>query len=484
MSGPNRFEPPFAFQGSIVKQMAVDKNFRINDANVTGHLSLVCGGCGCWCDDIRWSPDRPQEFGSACELGHQHFQHLATRQLPTSVGEAQFLAELSEALRKSRRPLVTGLHFSSLETQRQAIAIADGCRGVVDPFLPDSSRAKTLAFQQTGEITATWGEVKNRADLVIYWRCHPDRAPRFRQRYGDMADGEFVHPASRTVMVVDSNPEPARWQDNFAAGESPGSLQFVTIDADDRGTLEQMLTASKRRNSTVPPGTQTASRSNTSPNETDPVWWPIHVALSQSRYAAVVLGELNPGTEEHHLSEWILLHQLLQQWTATWNYQQRCVVVPFPGMANQCRTAQSVLTWRTGYPMAVDFSNGFPRYDPIAFHWRELIKRDDVDLILHVSGDCGHLSSSSWADQSRCLAKWANDKPLWEIGTQQTIPTAHRFLSTYTEQSSVAPIPRTIGRPDAVMLPYSEVPFANFNREAEIMARLWSLLHPSIDATP
>ncbi len=465
--------------------MAVDMNgYRINDANIAGQHSLVCGGCGCWCDDISWSPDRPQEFGPACELGHHHFQHLATRSVPSSAFEVPLLAELSEALRKSRRPLVTGLHFSSLETQRLAIAIADRCGGVVDPFLTDNSRAKTLAFQQTGESTATWGEVKNRADLVIYWRCRPDRAPRFRQRYGDMADGEFVHPASRTVIVVDSNHEPATWQNNFSANESPGTLQFVTIDADDRGTLVQMLGASKRPNSPEPTSNQPMGHSSASPKGTDPIWGPIHLALSRSRYAAIVLGELNPGATEHHLSDLITLHQLLQRWAATWNYQQRCVVVPFPGMANHCRTAQSVLTWRTGYPMAVDFSKGFPRYDPIAFHWRELIARNDVDFILHLSGDCVHSSSSSWAEQSRCLAKWANDKPLWEIGTQQTIPTAHRFLATCTEQSSVAPIPRTIGRPDGVMLPYSDAPFANVNREAEIMARLWTSLHPSTDATP
>ncbi|MDP1560365.1 MAG: hypothetical protein Q8M16_03110 [Pirellulaceae bacterium] len=449
---------------------------QISNSNPARPLSLVCGGCGCWCDDIDWDSSRPHEYRSACELGRRYFERLGTRSVGSGPPDNESLAELANALRDARRPLLTGLHQSCLETQRLVVAIADRCQAVIDPFLSDAARSKTLAFQQSGEISASWGEVKNRADVVIYWRCQPERAPRFRQRYGDQADGEFVQPADRTVIVVDSNPEPVRWQDDASASQLPRSLQFVAIDQDDRITLEQLISASQQP---CPPDNHGDFRdANPGGNQVKPVWWPIHEALSHAKYAAIVIGELQTGADCHDPTVGVPLYQLLQRWTAAWNDQRRCVVVPFPGAVNHCRTAQSVLTWRTGYPMSVDFSAGFPRYDAVAFHWRELLARDEVDFVLHFSGDSVlEPANAPWAAANQRLTQWADQKPLWEIGAQQTIPRARRFLSTLTARTSATTRQRTVGRPDGILLPISVFPSGTVNREPEITEQLWSLLN-------
>lgn len=435
---------------------------------VAGTRSLVCGGCNCWCDDIDWDARRPNEFGGACPLGQRYFQSLATRSAGTHSAPDELIAELAAALQRARRPLLTGLHLSFLETQRLAVAIADRCGAVIDPLMSTQARAKTVAFQQSGEITASWGEVKNRADLVIYWRCHPEKAPRFRERYGDLADGEFVGPKDRQVIVVDSNPDLATWQDR-----RQGNVQFVHVDVDDRVTLQDLVEANRR--GATKSGTASAAEELTP----TPSWWPLHEALSRAKYVVIVVGDLQTGRSTVDWPELVPLFQLLQLWASSWNDQRRCVTVPFPGATHLSRVAQSVLTWRTGYPMSVDFSVGYPRYDVVAHSWTELVKRREVDFILFFSGDAKPaVAKDAWANEYQILTEWAEQHPLWEIGTQPVIRSAQQFISTLAPSQNSALGSRTIGRPDGVLLPYPLLPSPTCNCEPEIMERLWAVLNP------
>ncbi|MBL8891362.1 MAG: hypothetical protein JNL67_15385 [Planctomycetaceae bacterium] len=449
---------------------------RVSDSNplhtAVTH-SMVCGGCNCWCDDIDWDARRPNEFGKACSLGKHYFQSSLTRSEKTSSTKDEWIAELATALQRARRPLLTGLHLSFLETQRLAAAVADRCGAVIDPFMSATARAKTVAFQQSGEITASWGEVKNRADLVIYWRCRPEQAPRFRERYGDLADGEFVRSADRQVIVVDSNPDfKDTWQH-----QGTDNLQFVRVDEDDRITLQALVEAS-RPGTAGPQSTSSAGDPSPPPN-----WWPIHAALSRAKYAAIVVGELQTEQSSTAWLSRVPLFQLLQLWATNWNHQRRCVSVPFPGTTHLGRVAQSVLTWRTGYPMSVDFSVGYPRYDVVANSWSELIERREVDFILFFSGDSTLCSAQdAWANEYQRLTKWAEQHPLWEIGTVPRIGTARRFISTLAASTEPQARPRTVGRPDGVLLPYPKLPPAIDNREPEVMERLWSMLNPATAA--
>ena len=63
-----------------------------------------------------------------------------------------------------------------------------------------------LAFQGVGESTSTLGEVKNRADLVIYWGGNPAEShPRHFGRYAVTPKGMFTPNGKkdRTVVLVD-----------------------------------------------------------------------------------------------------------------------------------------------------------------------------------------------------------------------------------------------------------------------------------------
>src|SRR6185503_2263177 len=65
---------------------------------------------------------------------------------------------------------VYGLGQTSCEAQRRAVAVADAIGAVVDPA---GGGATGEAFQAIGASTATFGEIRDRAELVVVWRADP-----------------------------------------------------------------------------------------------------------------------------------------------------------------------------------------------------------------------------------------------------------------------------------------------------------------------
>jgi len=51
--------------------------------------------------------------------------------------------------------------------------------------------------------------------------------------------------------------------------------------------------------------------------------------------------------------------------------------------------ADAVLTWITSYPFGVDFSRGYPRYNPGEYTAVDLLTRGDVDAVLVLGADPG-----------------------------------------------------------------------------------------------
>src|SRR5690606_33522506 len=88
-----------------------------------------------------------------------------------------------DVLVRARLPLVYGLVETTVEAQRLAVEIADLAGGAVDTAASAGHEASLLAFQRIGQLTATLGEVRTRADLVVFWGVDPDaREPGFRDR--------------------------------------------------------------------------------------------------------------------------------------------------------------------------------------------------------------------------------------------------------------------------------------------------------------
>ena len=321
-------------------------------------LPSTCLGCGCACDDIelRIDANRITEARNACELGVRWFgdgsvpSRVLVNGREASLDEA--LDTAADLLRASSRPLVFLAPDVSCEAQRATIAVADALRATIDSVTSLTAMQSILAAQEIGRASATLGEIRNRADVIVFWAVDPSsRYPRFWTRYAPAASGTHVGGRSdRTVIAVD-------------VGRSRGPE-----DADERIAI-----APEREVDLLSELTSRASSSA----DSDSLPRILHLMLSANYVGLMSDGEPDGGVERDagRSAGLIALAQAL-------NGPVRCAHVVLRAGGNRSG-ADACLTSQTGYPMAVDFSRGFPRYRPHE-HAAARLARGSVDAALVV----------------------------------------------------------------------------------------------------
>jgi formylmethanofuran dehydrogenase subunit B len=143
--------------------------------------AATCAGCGCGCDDIEVAmADGALEHATrTCPIGDAWFAERTAHAPPVARvdgREVDFAAavEASAALLgEARLPLVCGLGQTDCESQRAAVALAEAVGAVIDPAGPLVDGAVGAASQDMGLSTATFGELRDRAELVVAWRADP-----------------------------------------------------------------------------------------------------------------------------------------------------------------------------------------------------------------------------------------------------------------------------------------------------------------------
>lgn len=337
-------------------------------ANTTTIRDVVCLGCGCLCDDlaVELSPGQRPIVRPACPLAEQWLTAVdAWRPSPCRIdgSEVSLDAALDRAaklLGAAHAPLVCGLAGADVNAQRVAVAIAEELRGCIDWTSTPAERAGVETQQAIGGVEASWGEIAQRADLVIFWQCDPAAThPRHFERYGVEPKSHWLPRGKadrRVVCVGDPSWETARQADH-AIALAPG--QSVEAFARLRAALQA------KRLKPPPPGFPA--------QEFDELaGW-----VREARYAVVFydhgLGDRGPAA----LVELTQLAQQAQE-------QTRMATASLPGAGNAAG-ASSVMTWQTGYPMAVSFAAGQPEYGPGEFHADVLLAAGDVDAALVVA---------------------------------------------------------------------------------------------------
>lgn len=157
--------------------------------------NATCTFCGCVCDDMVLTVDldekRITKAKNACVLGKAWFSEHTVENRPFALVEgreastAEAIEAAAQILAQARYPMIYGLSDTTCEAQRQAVAIADMLGANIGTTTEVCHGPSGIAFQGVGESTATLGEIKNRADLVIYWGGNPAEShPRCARRPG------------------------------------------------------------------------------------------------------------------------------------------------------------------------------------------------------------------------------------------------------------------------------------------------------------
>ncbi len=387
----------------------------------------TCLGCGCACDDIEVvvREGRIVEARNACELGRAWFGDGMVSRETRVRGEGATVERALDAaaalLGEARRALVYLAPDSSCEAQRAAVALADHLRGVVDDITSSTSAAGVLAAQRRGRPTASLGEIRNRADLIVFWGVNPAaRYPRFLSRYAPDPAGIFVPGGrnDRTVIAVDIGDE---------RGPEDADLRISLEPDEEQGALA-LLRASR----------------------TDSALDTLSERLDSSRYAVIVYDAEPPerggdgGVPERswRAEALIIFAQQL-------NARIRCSLMGLRAGGNR-NGAEAVLTWQSGFPMTVDYSRGVPRYRPDESS-AALLERGAVDAIV-VVGNAGAEGIPCMAGVPRVvIGPWASGiQPAAEIAIDTGVAGIHEGGMAFRMDDIPLPLRPAVPAPPSV----------------------------------
>jgi formylmethanofuran dehydrogenase subunit B len=338
--------------------------------------AATCAGCGCGCDDVEVAVTAGalQRLTGTCRRGDAWFAERTADPPPAARVDGREV-ELPDAidvstaiLREARLPLVCGLGGTSCESQRAAVALAEAIGAVIDPTGPPGDGAAGAASQAIGLSTATFGEVRDRADLVVAWQAdpvasHPRLLPRLRlDRAG--------RGTRRTLVVVDAE----------RTGTADEADVFIELPAE---LGFEALWAMRALVRDVPLDHTLADRLPLGALED------LAGRLRACRYGAVLHGA---GRAEDALALLELVRDLARV--------AHVVALPLRQDAN-ARGAEDVLAWQTGYPAAVTFARGHPRAGPGEFGAADLLERGETDAALVVGFDALELLPPRAAEHLR-----------------------------------------------------------------------------------
>jgi formylmethanofuran dehydrogenase subunit B len=337
---------------------------------------VVCAFCGCDCDDISVTVegDRITEARNACVLGRAWFlSHGAPSGLPAARIDGQpadFEQGIETAARylaEARYPLIYGLSSTVCEAQRKSVALAELLGGCIDCCTSVCHGPSGIALQGVGEPTCTLGEVKNRADLVIYWGSNPGEShPRHMARYAVTTKGMFVPQGrkGRTVVLIDvRRTASARAADIFLQIK-PGK-DFEVLWA-----LQALINGQKLD----PSATDGTGLTLLELND-------LSERMRHCRFGVLFLGQGLTQTRGKHFntSAAFLLVRALNRHT-------KFALMPMRGHGN-VTGIDNVLAWQTGYPFGVNFSLGYPRFNPGEYTAVDVLNRGEADAALVVASD-------------------------------------------------------------------------------------------------
>jgi formylmethanofuran dehydrogenase subunit B len=220
-----------------------------------------------------------------------------------------------------------------------------------------------------GKVTCTLGEVKNRADFIVYWGGNPAEChPRHFTKYTLTQKGKFVPRGrkDRTMVLVDIRETPsAKAADVFLQIKPTKDFEVLTI-------LRALL-----KNQPVDP--ELAAETGLTLEQLQD----LVDRMKAARFGVIFFGMGISMTRGKHMNSAAILTL-----AAELNAFTKFVAMPMRGHGN-VTGADVVMRWTTGYPFGVNLSRGYPRYNPGEFSTVDLLVRGDVDAALILGADPG-----------------------------------------------------------------------------------------------
>ncbi len=388
--------------------------------------AVTCPICGCLCDDIEVTVVNNEvvkvKNGCAvCEakyLGykseHRIRQPLVRKDgnfVPVPMKEA--ISKAAEILANANYPILYGWSSTNCEAQRVGVELAEEVGGVLDNTAVVCHGPSLMGTQEVGIPTSTLGQIRHRADLIIYWGCDPWSAhPRHLERYTNFTEGRFedsewksyinkVKAAAGRKKVLSATRIASKQQHATAAesvvfNKPPETLQkegrkLIVIDVRKSMTGEvadYFIQVEPNKDYEL----MQAIRALVKDQDLDvdqvagvPVKYLKEVAnaLVNCKFGVIFfgMGLTQSAGKFRNIEVAISL-------TRDLNTRTKFLIMPMRGHFN-VSGANIVFAWQSGYAFGVDFSLGYPRYNPGETTSMDILLRGESDAALVIASDPG-----------------------------------------------------------------------------------------------
>lgn len=384
---------------------------------------VTCPVCGCLCDDIECTVENGKiiRAKNACAVSAMKFLRYNSEHrvktpmmrkngelVPVSIDEA--ITKAAELLANAQYPVVYGWGSANCEAQRVGIAIAEEIGGILDNCATQCHGPTVYGVQAAGLPTSTLGQIRHRADLLLYWGCDPMNShPRQLQRYTVGAEGRFIK---------------ADWKERITRGRDPtAKKQTLSEIAEElaQHKIPEIPGVYADSSRIQKPGRKVISvdvrKTRTSemadyfiqiePGKDFEVFQALRMLVNDQELDVDSVGGI-PVEELQDLADvlvsctfGILFHGLGLtssegkhhnvdagvNLVRDLNTKTKFSEMPLRGHFNVTGATNATSTAFTGYPTGVDFAMGYPRSNPGETTIIDALLRKEVDASLVVAGD-------------------------------------------------------------------------------------------------
>ena len=377
----------------------------------------LCPFCGCMCDDITVvvEDNKITEAKHACKLGaakimgHHRIKSPMMRTDKNGdfkeVSYEEAIDAAARILAQAKRPLLYGWASALCEVHKRGVLLAEELGAVIDNTASVCHGPSTLAVHEKGLPTSTLGQIRNRADVVVFWGSNPVQAhPRHMGRYSVFARGFFSEKGrkGRKIIVVD-----VRKTDTAGIAD-----EYVQVQQGSDYLVVSALRAILSGHADVVPDQVGGVPREQLVKLVD--------TLKAAKFGAIFFGMGLTQSQGRYknIDNAISLTTELNSFT-------KYVIMPMRGHYNVTGFGQ-VCTWETGFATAVDFSRGAPYYNPGETAANDVLYRKEADAAMIIAGDAGaHFPANSVRHLARIPVVQID--PYWNPTTEVSdivIPTA------------------------------------------------------------
>ena len=385
--------------------------------------AVTCPVCGSLCDDVELTIEDGKivKVKNGCPMCESKFlgynsEHRILKPLIRKNGKfsevplKEAINKAAEILAEAKYPILYGWSSTSCEAIRVGVELAEQVGGTIDNTSVVCHGPSVLSIQEVGIPSCTLGQVRHRADLIIYWGCDPWSAhPRHIERYTAFSEGRFegsdwkgyfskvkallvkkkIESAIRRVFLKEKPPIPSQVRKEPPQTIFREGRKLIVVDVRRTKSAEMadyFIQVEPNKDYELLQAFRALIRDQEIDVETIagvPVEYIEEIAdlMIRCEFGALFFGvglTMSKGKLRNIDAALSLIRDL--------NMRTKFVIMPMRGHFN-VTGANIVSTWQTGYPYAVDFSLGYPRYNPGETSVVDILLRRESDAALIVASD-------------------------------------------------------------------------------------------------